>query len=92
MPIKPSPSSSRTKTCASAQVELALAYVNANVAAGRADEAFAVLKQFDEAGALTAALYPPYLDLALKREDVPAAETIANKINVATFTEELALN
>ena len=31
------------------------------------------------------------LDLALKREDVPAAETIANKLDAPNFTEALAL-
>ncbi len=72
--------------------ELVLAYVNANITAGRSDHAYAVLKKIDDAGAMIAALYPPYLDLTIKREDIPAAEAIANKLPVATFNEELALN
>lgn len=71
--------------------ELVLAYVNANVTAGKADHAYEVLKKIDEAGTMASILYPPYLDLALKREDVPAAETIANKLDAPNFTEELAL-
>lgn len=71
--------------------ELVLAYVNANITAGRADHAYTVLKTIDDAGAMTAALYVPYLDLTLKREDTPSAEAIATKIDVATFNEELAL-
>ncbi len=72
--------------------ELVLAYVNANITAGRAEHAYTVLKKIDESGKMVASLYPPYLDLALKREDIAAAETIANKLDVVSFTEEMALN
>lgn len=72
--------------------ELVLAYVNASVTAGKSDQAYAVLKKIDDAGQMVAALYPPYLGLTIKREDIPAAQAIANKLDVTTFTEELALN
>lgn len=72
--------------------ELVVAYVNADVSAGRADHAYTLLTKIDEAGKMTPALYPIYLELALKREDIPAAETIANKMDVAAFNEEQALN
>lgn len=72
--------------------ELVLAYVNAAITAGKSDAAYAVLKQIDESGTMIAALYPPYFDLVLKREDVAAAETIANKMDVTSFSEEQALN
>lgn len=72
--------------------ELVLAYVNANITAGKSDHAYTVLKKMDDAGKMTAALYAPYLDLTIKREDIPAAEAIATKLDVAIFTEELALN
>ncbi len=70
---------------------LVLAYVNANITAGRSDHAYEVLKKIDDAGKMIAALYPPYLDLTIKREDEASAEGIANKIDVQNFTEELAL-
>lgn len=72
--------------------DLVLAYVNATITAGKTDTAYALLKQLDDANQMTAALYPPYLDLTLKREDVAAAEAITAKLNVATFNEEQALN
>ncbi|MFM9889849.1 MAG: hypothetical protein ACKVOE_04275 [Rickettsiales bacterium] len=72
--------------------ELVVAYVNANITAGRADHAYAILQKIDEAGRMTAALYVPYLKLALQREDVPAAETIANKLDTLVFSEEQALD
>jgi predicted Zn-dependent protease len=72
--------------------ELVLAYVNANITAGRSEHAYNVLKKIDDAGAMIAALYPPYLDLTIKREDVVAAEGIATKLDTATFSEEQALN
>lgn len=71
--------------------ELVVAYVNANITAGRADHAYAILQKIDEAGKMTAALYAPYLKLALQREDVPSAETIANKLDTQIFSEEQAL-
>lgn len=72
--------------------ELVAAYVNANITAGRADHAYAILQKIDEAGRMTPALYPAYIELAIKREDIPAAETIANKLDVMSFNEEQALN
>jgi cellulose synthase operon protein C len=72
--------------------ELVVAYVNADVTAGRADHAYALLQKIDEAGKMSPALYPTYLELAIKREDVAAAETIANKLEVNAFNEEQALN
>lgn len=71
--------------------ELVLAYVNASITAGKSDHAYAVLKRIDDAGQMVASLYPPYLGLTIKREDIPAAEAIANKLEVAAFNEELAL-
>lgn len=70
---------------------LVLAYVNANITAGRSDHAYEVLKKIDDSGRMIAALYVPYLDLTIKREDEASAEAIANKIDVQNFTEELAL-
>lgn len=72
--------------------ELVVAYVKADITAGRADHAYALLQKIDEAQKMTPALYPIYLDLALKREDVAAAETIANKLDVNKFNEEQAIN
>lgn len=72
--------------------ELVVAYVNADVSAGRADHAYQLLTKIDEAGKMTPALYPIYLELAIKREDIAAAETIANKMDVSAFNEEQALN
>ncbi len=72
--------------------ELVLAYVNASVTAGKSEQAYQVLKKIDDAGTMVAALYPPYIDLTLKREDVPAAEAIAKKLDVTTFSEIEALN
>ena len=72
--------------------ELIVAYVNADIALGRADHAYALLQKIDQAGKMTPVLYVIYLDLALKREDVASAETIANKLNVLSFNEEEALN
>ena len=70
---------------------LVLAYVNANITAGKSDHAYDVLKKIDDSGKMIAALYPPYLDLTIKREDEAAAEAIANKVDVQNFNEELAL-
>lgn len=72
--------------------DLVVAYVNANITAGRSDHAYAILQRIDEAGRMSPALYPPYLELAIKREDIAAAETIANKLDTAAFNEEQALN
>jgi cellulose synthase operon protein C len=71
---------------------LVLAYVNANITAGKSDHAYEVLKKIDDAGQMIAALYPPYLSLTIKREDIPAAEAIATKLDVTGFTEDLALS
>ncbi len=70
---------------------LVLAYVNANIAAGKSDHAYDVLKKIDDSGKMVAALYPPYLDLTLRRRDIPAAEAIAQKLDAPNFTEEQAL-
>lgn len=72
--------------------DLVVAYVQANITAGRSDHAYAILQKIDEAGRMSPQLYPPYLELAIKREDIPAAETIANKLDTAAFNEEQALN
>ncbi|MFZ4125805.1 MAG: tetratricopeptide repeat protein, partial [Rickettsiales bacterium] len=71
---------------------LVAAYVNANITAGRADHAFEVLTRVDQAGKMTPELYKPYLELALKRQDIPAAEDIAKRMDVVGFKEEDALN
>lgn len=72
--------------------ELVLAYVNASITAGKSEQAYQTLKKIDDAGTMVAALYPPYIDLTLKREDVAAAEAIAAKMDVTTFSEIEALN
>ncbi len=72
--------------------DLVVAYVQANITAGRSDHAYAILQKIDEAGRMSPQLYPPYLELAIKREDIPAAETIANKLDTSAFNEEQALN
>lgn len=72
--------------------ELVVAYVNADVTAGRADHAYALLQKIDEAGRMSPALYPTYIELALKRDDTAAAEAIANKLDPVAFSEEQALN
>lgn len=71
--------------------QLVLAYVNASVTAGKTETAYGVLKKMDDADTMIAALYPPYLSLTLKREDMTAAEAIANKLTITGFTEEQAL-
>ena len=71
---------------------LVLSYVNANITAGKSDHAYEVLKKIDDSGKMIVALYPPYLDLTIKREDITAADAIATKLDVASFTEELALH
>ena len=72
--------------------ELVAAYVKADVTAGRADHAYGLLQKIDEAQKMTPELYVIYLDLAIKREDIAASETIANKLDVVKFNEEQALN
>lgn len=59
--------------------DLVLAYVNASMTAGKSDQAYALLKKMDDAGKMQASLYPPYLELTLKRGDMPAGEAIAAK-------------
>jgi predicted Zn-dependent protease len=71
---------------------LVVAYVNANITAGRADHAFEVLTKVDQAGKMTPELYKPYIELAFKRQDIPAAEDIAKRMDVTGFKEEDALN
>ncbi len=72
--------------------ELVVAYVNANITLGREDHAYQILTKIDEAGKMTPDLYHPYLQLAIKREDTAAAESIANRLDPVAFTEEQALN
>lgn len=72
--------------------ELVVAYVNANITLGREDHAYQILTKIDEAGRMTPDLYHPYLQLAIKREDTAAAESIANRLDPVAFTEEQSLN
>lgn len=72
--------------------ELIVAYVNADVTLGRADHAYALLKKIDEAHKMTPVLYPVYIELAIKREDISSAEGIAKQMDVTAFNEEQALN
>lgn len=71
---------------------LVLAYVNANITAGRDDHAYDVLVKVDQAGTMPASLYAIYLELAIKREDSANAERIVAKLDPKEFTEEQALN
>ncbi len=71
---------------------LVLAYVNANITAGRDQHAYEVLLKVDETGTMPASLYAAYLELALKREDYANAEKIVAKLDPKEFTEEQALN
>lgn len=71
---------------------LVLAYVNANITAGRDDHAYDVLMKVDQAGTMPASLYAVYLELAIKREDFANAENIVAKLDPQQFTEEQALN
>lgn len=71
---------------------LVLAYVNANITAGRDDHAYDVLVKVDETGTMPASLYAVYLELAIKREDFANAERIVAKLDPKEFTEEQALN
>ncbi len=72
--------------------ELVVAYVNANITLGRDEHAYTILSQIDKAGKMMPELYLPYLQLAIKREDIPAAEGIASRLDTASFNEEQALN
>lgn len=72
--------------------ELVVAYVNANITLGRDDHAYELLAKIDEAGKMVPELYHPYLQLAIKREDMEAADGIASRMDVAAFNEEQALN
>lgn len=72
--------------------ELVVAYVNANITIGREEHAWQILTKIDEAGKMTPELYHPYLQLAIKREDVAASEKIATTLDPMTFNEEQALN
>ena len=72
--------------------ELAVAYVNASITAGRSDAAYALLTKLDAAGKMTPDLAVPYLQLALKREDAAAAKHIVSSVDLAKFNEEQALN
>lgn len=72
--------------------ELVVAYVNANITLGREDHAYQILTKIDEAGKMTPELYHPYLQLAIKREDTAAAESIATRLDPVAFNEQQALN
>ena len=72
--------------------ELVVAYVNANITIGRDEHAYTILSQIDTAGKMMPELYLPYLQLAIKREDIPAAEGIATRLDAVSFNEEQALN
>lgn len=73
-------------------VELATAYVNANITVGNTDRAFEILTQIYNAGTMPAPLYRPYIDLALQREDLTTVETILTTLRADLFTEEEAIN
>lgn len=72
--------------------ELVVAYVNANITLGRDDHAYEILAKIEAAGRMTPELYHPYLQLAIKREDVAKSEQIANTLQPEQFNEEQALN
>lgn len=72
--------------------ELTIAYVNANITAGNSDRAFEILTQIYNAGTMRPALYIPYIDLALQREDTATVDTVVAGINPEIFTEEEAIN
>lgn len=72
--------------------QLAVSYVNAHITAGRTDEAYNLLAGLEAKGQMVPALYIPYLQLALKKNDLPAAEGIADRLDVAPFNEEQGLN
>ncbi len=72
--------------------ELAVAYVNANIAINKTDYAYQLLQGIDQKGRMVPELYVPYMQLALKREDITAANNIANTLRVEEFNEEQALN
>ncbi|MBA4274153.1 MAG: hypothetical protein C0436_00725 [Alphaproteobacteria bacterium] len=73
-------------------VELATAYVNANITVGNTDRAFEILTQIYNAGTMSAGLYKPYIDLALQREDMATVETVVAGLKPEIFTEEEAIN
>jgi tetratricopeptide (TPR) repeat protein len=72
--------------------DLALAYINANISAGRQDHAYEILVRIDDAGTMPTTLYPVYLELALNREDIPAAKRIVAQLDPNSFSEVQALN
>lgn len=72
--------------------ELVVAYVNANITAGRDEHAYQILTKIDDAGRMTPELYIPYMQLAIKREDIAKAEAIATKLDTTPFNEEQSLN
>ncbi len=72
--------------------ELAVAYVNALITANRSDYAYNLLASIEAKGQMVPELYIPYMQLALKRDDIEAAEGIANSLVVEDFNEEQALN
>jgi predicted Zn-dependent protease len=72
--------------------ELAVAYVNASITAGRSEAAYALLTKIDAAGKMTPDLAVPYLQLALKRDDAAAAKKIVETVALQNFSEEQSLN
>jgi tetratricopeptide (TPR) repeat protein len=72
-------------------VELASAYVNANITAGNSERAFEILTQIYNAGTMSAGLYKTYVDLALQREDTATVDSILAHISTALFNEEEAI-
>jgi predicted Zn-dependent protease len=72
--------------------ELAVAYVNAMINVGRTDEAYNLLASIEAKGQMVPELYVPYLQLAVKKNDMQAAENIANTLKPNDFNEEQALN
>jgi predicted Zn-dependent protease len=72
--------------------ELAVAYVNANITAGHSDRAFQVLTEIYNTGTMDAALYGPYIDLALKRDDLSTVGTVVANLRPEIFTEVQAID
>ena len=72
--------------------ELAVAYVNANINANQTEYAWNLLVGIEAKNNMVPALYIPYMQLALKKGDIAAAEGIADRIKVEEFSEEQAMN
>jgi tetratricopeptide (TPR) repeat protein len=72
-------------------VELAAAYVNANITAGNSERAFQILTQIYNAGTMSAGLYKTYVDLALQREDTATIDSVLANFSPSIFSEEEAI-